>query len=540
MKRRQFLAAAACAPMIACGRKTAPALPPGTLAGSGFALGHRLREGNFPKPTEVRKSPVLIVGGGIGGLSAAWCLQRSGFQDFQLIELEDQVGGNARYGENPVSRYPLGAHYLPLPGREARAVRQLLADLGVLLGDPQAERPAYDERYLCHAPMERVYKDGIWEEGLLPRLGASQSERDQFSRFQERMAEFRAARDFLDRRAFALPIAVGSLDARWLGLEQVTMAEWLLAEGFDSERLHWYVNYTCRDDYGTDYRQASAWAGIHYFACRDAHAANAASDAVLTAPEGNGWIVRKLQAICGQRALTQAMLYAVDQQNRSVHADVWLAGEQRTVRYVADHLIWAAPLFLLPHVAAQLPEPIRQTAQSGSYAPWLLANLTLRGLPAAGAGAPLAWDNVLYDNGGLGYVVATHQNIRAAPGPTVLTYYRALADAPPVQAREGLWRYSREAWATVVLEELARAHGDLPALTTQLDIFRHGHAMLRPLPGVCHQTGRQALAGAWGRIQFAHADLSGMSLFEEANYHGVRAAEAIMSQLKIRFQSLLA
>ncbi len=89
----------------------------------------------------------------------------------------------------------------------------------------------------------------------MPRLGADQAERDQFVRFHERMAEFKEARDFLGRRAFALPVAHASQDARWLGLERITMAEWLAAEGFDSVRLHWYVNYACRDDYGTDYRQ---------------------------------------------------------------------------------------------------------------------------------------------------------------------------------------------------------------------------------------------------------------------------------------------
>jgi hypothetical protein len=418
-------------------------------------------------------------------------------------------------------------------------VRELLADLGALQGDAGAAAPTYDERYLCHAPQERVYREGIWEEGVLPRLGAGQGERDQFARFHERMAEFKRARDFLGRRAFALPVARASQDARWLGLEQVTMAEWLAAEGFDSARLHWYVNYACRDDYGTDYRQTSAWAGIHYFACRDGRAADAAADAVLTAPEGNGWIVRRLAERAGERLLTGATTWRIGQHARGVAVDVWLAGEDRAVRIATEHVIWAAPLFLLPHVAEGLPAEIEAVARVGTYAPWLVANLTLRELPSRGAGAPLAWDNVLYDSPGLGYVVATHQTIRAAPGPTVLTYYRALSELPPAPARQLLLDTSREAWATAILDELSRAHGDLQTLTSRLDVFRHGHAMIRPLPGVIHEPARQALTAGWGRVQFAHADLSGLSLFEEANYHGVRAAEAIMSRLKIRHSSLL-
>ncbi len=539
MRRRDFLAAASCAPLIACSRKTVPSVPPGTLAGSGIEVGHRLRERGFAAPTETRRTPLLIIGAGIAGLSAAWRLERAGFRDFLIVELEEQPGGNSRYGENVVSPHPLGAHYLPLPSSEAVAVKALLADLGVLQGDALAPAPIYDDRYLCHAPQERVYCEGIWEEGLLPRIGADRAERDQFVRFHDRMAEFKEARDFLGRRAFALPVAHASQDARWLGLERITMAEWLAAEGFDSVRLHWYVNYACRDDYGTDYRQTSAWAGIHYFACRDGQATNAAADSVLTAPEGNGWIVRRLHERFRDRLLTGTPTWRIAQDGRSVAVDVWLAKEARAVRFVAEHAIWAAPLFLLPHVAEGLPTSIDAIARVGTYAPWLVVNLTLRESPGHGAGAPLAWDNVLYDSPGLGYVVATHQNIRAAPWPTVLTYYRALTELPPAEARQMLLSTSREAWATAILDELSRAHGDLRSLTLQLDVFRHGHAMIRPLPGVIHDEARQALATGWGRVQFAHADLSGISLFEEANYHGVRAAEAVMSRLGFRHSSLL-
>jgi glycine/D-amino acid oxidase-like deaminating enzyme len=534
MRRRNFLITAAAFPFIACSRKTDPPLPPGTLSGGSLDLGHRLRQGGFAAPTETRRVPLLIVGAGIAGLSAAWRLERAGFKDFLILELEDRAGGNSRYGENQVSAHPLGAHYLPLPSSEATAVRELLADLGAIEADPRAERPRYDERRLCHTPQERVYRNGLWEDGLLPHLGAGRAERDQFDRFQARMAEFREARDAEGRRAFALPVAEASRDARWRLLDTLTMAEWLAAEGFDSERLHWYVNYACRDDYGTDYRQTSAWAGIHYFACRNGQAANAAGDAVLTAPEGNGWIVRELVRRYADRMQTGALTFRLAQDRRSVEADAWLAAEHRAVRFSADRLIWAAPLFVLPYVAEGLPPAVAAVARAGEYAPWLVANLTLRELPAPGAGAPLAWDNVLYDAPGLGYVVATHQNLRIAPGPTVLTYYRALSDRPPLQARQLLQDTSREACAAAILDELSRAHGDLPGLVTGLDIFRHGHAMIRPTPGVIHDPASQAVAGGWGRVQFAHADLSGLSLFEEANYQGVRAAEAVLPSLGIR------
>jgi hypothetical protein len=209
------------------------------------------------------------------------------------------------------------------------------------------------------------------------------------------------------------------------------------------------------------------------------------------------------------------------------------------VRIKAERVIWSSPLFLLRHVAEGLPPAIARTTREGSYAPWLVANLTLDALPADGAGVSLAWDNVLYGSAGLGYVVATHQRLQMHPGPTVLTYYRALSEMEPQAARRRLLDASREEWASGILAELARAHADLPHLTRRLDVFRHAHAMIRPLPGVISAASRAALAQGWGRVQFGHADVSGLSLFEEANYQGVRAAEATLRQLGVRHGSSL-
>jgi hypothetical protein len=57
-------------------------LPPGDLLGASLDLGHRLRARNFAPPGETRQVPVLIVGAGIGGLSAGWKLAQVGLRRF--------------------------------------------------------------------------------------------------------------------------------------------------------------------------------------------------------------------------------------------------------------------------------------------------------------------------------------------------------------------------------------------------------------------------------------------------------------------------
>ena len=318
-----------------------------------MGLGHLLREPTLPTPSETRRVPLAIIGGGIGGLSAGWKLAKSGFKDFLIVEMEAAVGGNSRSGRNEVSAYPLAAHYLPLPTREATAVRELLAELGVLQGDPRAERPRYDERFLCAMPQERLYRNGWWQDGLLPQIGVGAAEREQYHRFYALMEAFKRRRD-AGRHAFALPMERSSRAPDLLALDKLTMRDWLLGQGLDSPHLHWYVDYACRDDYGTRSAEVSAWAGIHYFACRSGEALEASGDTVLTSPGGNAWLAEGLAQSIKSRAgdclLTGAMAYRVAEENGRVLVDLWLPAEKRALRLEAEQLIWAAPLFLVPHV----------------------------------------------------------------------------------------------------------------------------------------------------------------------------------------------
>jgi hypothetical protein len=67
--------------------------------------------------------------------------------------------------------------------------------------------------------------------------------------------------------------------------------------------------------------------------------------------------------------------------------------------------------------------------------------------------------------------------------------------------------------------------------------MRWGHAMTRPRPGFVWGEARQRLSNAQDRVLFAHSDLSGYSIFEEANYRGVLAAERALVALNIGHSS---
>jgi hypothetical protein len=235
--------------------------------------------------------------------------------------------------------------------------------------------------------------------------------------------------------------------------------------------------------------------------------------------------------------LPEALVFRVEQGRKESTVDLYLAAEKRSIRVVCRELIWAAPLFLVPHVFAKPPAKWLDALRGTEYAPWIVANLTLKEAPGTRAGQPLAWDNVLHDSAALGYVVATHQQLRYAPGPTVITWYRALHEESASRGRRLLLDHA--GWANEVLADLARPHPEIREIVTRLDVHRHAHAMVRPLPGRLWGGGRGVFEQGLPGLQFAHGDVSGLSLFEEANYRGVLAAERTLRRLGVSFASSL-
>ena len=500
ISRRGFVGTCASAALFGLSCKGAARVA-GGFADDGGAAGHRLRDGApLGRVVERIKVPVVIVGAAIAGLSAAWWLGRNGFHDYVVLELEDDAGGNARSGRNDVSAYPWGAHYVPVPNRDTTLVRELFSELGVLRDGK------WDERALCFSPQERLYFRDRWHEGFEPFLTDTRDGRAEWIRFNDAIAALRATGQF------TLPIAHGAPSTS--PLDTLTMAQWLAREGFQTAALRWYADYACRDDYGALASETSAWAGLHYFAAREHD-----EQGPLTWPEGNAWIVARLLERVGSHVRTRTPVRRVERRGTGavVRTD--------SAEYECEAVIFAAPLFLAARVVAGFAVPV-----DIAYSPWLVANLTLERWPAE-RGSPPAWDNTLVDSRGLGYVVGTHQRLTTHTDRTVWTYYRSLAHQTPRAARTDLLQRSWASWVEVILADLGRPHADIARCVSRVDIRRTGHAMAQPVPGFLSAPWRRALADTRGPVFYGHADLSGMSIFEEAQYHGIAAARSVLRRV---------
>jgi protoporphyrinogen oxidase len=544
LTRRELLAAFLGAPfaLAACrSREQATPLPEGVIVGASDRIGHAVRDGLRPEPESWESAGVVIVGGGVAGLAAAWRFLRAGFEDFVLLELEEAPGGTARSGsEHGVVPYPWGAHYLPAPLKENRALVSLLDEMGVLEGSDAEGQPVVAEQFVCRDPEERVFYRGRWYEGLYLHAGQTEEDARQLQLFNREVDAWAGWRDSRGRRAFAIPVAHSSDDAEAAALDRVSMAEWMRSKGLDSGRLRWLVDYACRDDYGLGAEQASAWAGLFYFASRMKRP-GAESQPLITWPEGNGRLVKHLYEKARSR-VRLGLAVADVRPSQSLKEGVEVVAVTHDARGAvglrAGQVVFAAPQFL----ARYLIKPYREGAcpphvAEFEYGAWMVANLFLEDRPRGGYGFPLAWDNVLYESPSLGYVVATHQR-GLDRGPTVFTYYYPLTDADPRAARARLLSAGRDEWAEVALADLQRAHADVRTLTRRLDVMRWGHAMIRPRVGFQWGGARLKAQQPFGPVHFANTDLSGVALFEEAFDHGLRAAEEVLAARGIKSESI--
>jgi hypothetical protein len=536
MNRRDFITqttlAASALMLPGCSRFSRNAKTiPGRIVGASAAAGHRLRFGPLPAATEDLQVEVAVLGGGIAGLAAARKLTQLGVSDLLLLELENETGGNAQSGRNSVSAFPWGAHYLPLPNEESTEVTVLLEELGLITGHAANGQPIFDEFALCSDPMERLFVNGEWQEGFIPHLDISAADRAQIDVFLTQMDGWRRARGSDGRRAFAIPVDLSSTDASIRALDRITMADYLEQQSWTAEPLRWYVNYCCRDDYGAGSDHVSAWAGIHYFASRNGHAANAPSSSVLTWPEGNGWLAQKLRAPLNGKVRTQALVWKIEPRDNGVTATYLDLARETSVRVHARAAVCAMPRFIAERLISANSDVPAPSASPLTYSPWMVANLTLDRIPGAPSSMP-AWDNVFRASHSLGYVDATHQSLAQRPQATVLTYYQPLDDLPPAKAREAALPRSHRDWSEQIVADLETAHPGIHDSITNLDVWLWGHAMIRPTPGFIWGDRRAGMQVPLGRLAFAHSDMSGLSIFEEAYTRGVTTASAVLKQIR--------
>lgn len=507
-------------PWTGCAQAKTDAIP-GEIMGANAKVGHLIREGLQTSPSQTEDIDIAIVGGGIAGLSAGRELLRLGHPNFKLFELDEQTGGNSVSGESNGFQYPWGAHYLPLPNLDNQPLLDLLEQVGCIKGYENG-LPLYEELYLCHAPQERLLIHGTWQAGLVPKVGLSEAELKENDRFFDYVDGLKNQIGADGKPVFVLPLDRASADPEWTKLDQIPFSDWLTQKDYQSDALRWYLNYCCRDDYGSTLENTSAWAGLHYFACRNGLGANAETNAVLTWPEGNHWLAQRMTQQLGERVTTRSLVLSLENVADGVHLRVMDTKSKAVTLVRAKKAIYAAPQFTRSYLIGEQAFD----ASSFDYAPWAVASVHLKQRPK-GKGRPLSWDNVPYGRDSLGYIVADHQSLKQPGKKTLVSWYQALTEESAVIERKKAMDRSIEDWQALVVEDLTWMHPEIREDIERIDVWVWGHGMITPRPGFIHGEARKKAQLPLGNIHFAHSDLSGISIFEEAFAQGLRAAAEI-------------
>ncbi|HMS38900.1 MAG TPA: FAD-dependent oxidoreductase [Pyrinomonadaceae bacterium] len=528
--RREILASFLGLPfaLSACKSNSENVAVAGEIVGANVDVGHILREmRNAEVPINNWETvKVAIIGGGAAGLSAAWKFTKQNFGDFVLLELEDKIGGTAQSGESNIISYPWGAHYLPVPFQENKELVALLDEMNLTEGKKSDGEIIVKEQFLCREPEERVFFKGRWYEGLYLHVGESEDDKNQLKAFQKEVDFWVNWRDENGKRAFVLPVANCSNDAQAIALDKISFGDWLRQKGFTSERLFWYCDYACRDDYGLKLDQTSAWAGLFYF-CSRVRKSGEESQPFITFPEGNGKFINFLHDKIKDKTRLKTVALEIIPNEKGVDI-IYLNVETKEIRGLrCEKIIFAAPIFTAKYLIRDFKTNPPNFVKEFEHNAWFVANLFLkdRPKPRFPKDFPLAWDNVLYESPSLGYVNSTHQK-GLDYGAAVFTYYYPMCHEE--NARAKLFGLNHQELADIVLTDLSRAHPTIRELTEKIDVMRWGHAMISPRTNFMWNSSRDEAQKPFRNIHFAHSDLSGIALFEEAFYHGIRAANEIL------------
>ncbi len=469
---------------------------------------------------------ILIIGAGISGLSAGrWLLQHSKLS-FKIQELSSSVGGNSVSGENKVSRYPWAAHYLPIPQESNTELIDFLKEINVVTGYVK-NLPIYNEAYICFDPKERLYINGVWQEGIIPNANLDNKSRAELSRFHKYIDSIKDKKDALGKYIFDIPISNASTNNEFIELDKISFKQWLMDNDYHSEAIQWYTNYSTSDDYGAPIENTSAWAGLHYFAARRGFGANTKLHEVLTWPEGNDFLAKQMETQLLGKIKTNTVAISIDNVNgrwETLHYNTTQKNYEKTI---ASKIIFAAPIRVLNKLNNKLFNN-SNFAKTCTHYPWIVANITIK-KPIDGNGIEQCWDNVIYRSKSLGYVVASHQNLDSVQQKQVITFYRPMNDSAAIDERKKLRNATLQDFRKIIITDLKTAHPNIEEFIEAMEIKILGHGMIAPTPNFLFGSEKQIFEkNLPHNFAIAHTDIVGISIFEEAFYQGIAAAKTMI------------
>jgi phytoene dehydrogenase-like protein len=304
--------------------------------GENNTICHQVRDGKaFSRPPALAHHDVVIVGGGMSGLTAAYLLQN---RDFLLLEKDPHWGGNAYPMEYQGQVYATGSAFIWKEDNAYPLAKEIgLEPLPVNNWDGSI--------------IKGEFIPDTWGEGL-DKLPYPASVRESFKKFKREM----------------LAIDVRKRSQELFGL---SFANFL--KGYAPEVKQWWDGYG-PSNWGAISEESAALLAITEL---QSFAGENRRDIRYTWPGGIGALSKHLAetlgARFGDRMLTGATTVAVSPQKNEVHVTYFEGGELKTVS--AKAVIMATPKFITRRLVEGLPQAQSEAMHQIHYIPYAVVNL---------------------------------------------------------------------------------------------------------------------------------------------------------------------
>ena len=437
--------------------------PEASVHGEHNEICHAVRDGQrFDRPPGSRRADVVIVGGGVSGLSAAYFLQK---YNFLLLEKEPHWGGNAYVEDFEGQVYGTGSAFesMGTPGTH------LAAELGMKMLRVDDPDPTL---------VNGTWVADTWRSGL-DHLPYPLAVRRSFKTFRDAMMKIDVAarKEELDNQPFSK-----------------------YTSGYARQISQWWDGYG-PSNWGARTKDTSAFVALETLQS----IAGDRPDDRITWPGGLGAITKTLSDILlrsrSESMLSAATVVAVEPQKDEVHISYARDGKMETV--AARAVIMATPKFITWRLVAGIPEAQIAAMRKIRYIPYPVVNLIFD--------KPVyhrAYDTWCPGNTFTDFVVADwtiRNEVGYKPKYNILSCYTPLQEFERgrLLTEEG----SRELAANV-LRDFQKL---LPAFRTdplEVHIYRRGHPMFMATPGNYTAT-IPAARGPLERVFFGNADSAG-------------------------------
>jgi protoporphyrinogen/coproporphyrinogen III oxidase len=441
------------------------------VEGEHFNVCHAVRDGHsFPKPDATRKVDVVIVGGGVSGLSAAYFLKG---KDWLLLEKEEHFGGNAYQEEYEGQVFATGSAYGYRGDEGDRLAKEIGLDLPLVnMPDPIIDNGKY-------AP-------DIWRSGIndLP-----------YSR--DVIASFKKYRDDIMK-----------IDFKKNAAELDTQPFTKYLEGYAPEVKRLWDAYG-PSNWGAVSEDTSALIGI----ADTQYLIEGTDDQRVILPGGLGCITHKLVEVLkpqyGERMLSNAAVVAVVPDKDEVRVTYTQGDKVTTV--AAKVVLMCTAKFYTSRIVAGLPKEQKQAMQRMRYAPYPMINIIFD-KPVYRKG----YDNWCPGKTFTDFIVADW-TIRNNPGYkpkyNILTFYTPLRES---ERSTLLNEDDCKALAGKVLKDFQGLLPEFNVDPVEVRLYRRGHPMFMAVPEQ-YTKNRMIASRPMERIFFGNSDSGGPeSLTSEA------------------------